>query len=440
MTQTDAWARPSGQARPDQSQQPPGRPPSDPFGPAGGGPVLPPPAGPGWRPGGAAPAERRRPGWGAVSLASLAAAVLASGLTVGGVHLLDGDAPAATTTSQSQGTSSANPPLANPATDAVDWAAVAEAVSPSVVAIQVASQSGEGQGSGVILDAQGHVLTNNHVATGAGPGPDIRIVLSDGRTFDAVEVVGLDPTTDLAVLKIADPPSDLVPSTLGDSEGVEVGEPVMAVGNPLGLSDTVTTGIVSAVNRPVSTSGAQQQSPFSGGGAAVEPVVTNAIQTDAAVNPGNSGGALVDATGALVGIPSSIASTATGTGGQPGSIGVGFAIPVNEAKRIADELISTGMATHAWLGVSLQDGAATVDGVTRQGAQIAEVTAGTPAADAGLQSDDVVTAADGEPVSGAESLTAQVRERAPGDRVTLDVVRGGASQQVAVTLGTRKEG
>ena len=436
MTQTDAWARPNdpNQPQPPNQPEPPTQTQPQPYAQQA---AVWPPASTAASASQAGPPQRpRRPGWGALVLASFLAAGLASGLTLGGVALLDDDAAPATSGTTATQNEPADP-LVPVTADGVDWAAVADAVSPSVVAIDVASAAGAGQGSGVILDAAGHVLTNNHVATGAGEGADIRIVLSDGRTFDDIEVVGLDPTTDLAVLQIVDPPADLVPISLGDSEGVDVGDPVMAVGNPLGLSDTVTTGIVSAVNRPVTTSGAEEQSPFSGGGTAAETVVTNAIQTDAAVNPGNSGGALVDATGALVGIPSSIAGTATGAG-QSGSIGVGFAIPVNEATRIADELIANGEATHAWLGVSLQDGTGTADGVTRQGAEIAEVTGGTPAADAGLQAGDVVTAIDGETVSGAESLTAQVRERAPGDQATLDVVRGGATQQVPVVLGTRE--
>lgn len=410
---TDAWGH--------RASDPWGAPPAPPL----------PPAEPTSQP---QPRPRRRPGWGALVLASLGAAVLASGATAGTVTLLDRDATPAAVEQQ------AAPPVASSA-DGVDWTAVADAVSPSVVSIRVASQAGEGQGSGVVLDDQGHVLTNNHVATGAGEGAQIQVVLSDGRVFDDVRVVGLDPATDLAVLQIVDPPSDLVPATLGDSDSVVAGQPVMAVGNPLGLSDSVTTGIVSAVNRPVSTaaSASPQQDPFSGGRSAAEPVVTNAIQTDAAVNPGNSGGALVDASGAVIGIPSSIASTATGTGGQAGSIGLGFAIPVNEAKRIADELVADGTADHAWLGVRLQDGAGTADGTTRQGAEVVDVTAGTPAADAGLQAGDVIVAVDDENVSGSESLTAQVRERAPGDEVTLHVVRGSELVQVQAVLGTRAD-
>ncbi len=381
------------------------------------------------------PRPRRQPGWGALVLAGLGSAVLASGLSVGAMAALDNDPAPSTPASQSADTPQV--PLDVQGTDAVDWTKVSDAVSPSVVSIQVSAAGGGGEGSGVVLDAEGHILTNNHVATGAGDQAKIQVVLSDGRVFDDVAVVGLDPATDLAVLKIADPPSDLVPATLGDSDGVTVGQPVMAVGNPLGLPDTVTTGIVSATDRPVTTAG-EANDPFGQGGSAPEPVVTNAIQTDAAINPGNSGGALVDAAGRVIGIPSSIASTASGSG-QSGSIGVGFAIPVNEAKRIAQELIAGGTAEHAWLGVSLTDGSGTADGTTREGAVVAEVTEGTPAAKAGLQPDDLVVAVNGEDVSGSESLTAQVRERAPGDEVTLTVLRAGSSSEVPVTLGTRPE-
>jgi putative serine protease PepD len=232
------------------------------------------------------------------------------------------------------------------------------------------------------------------------------------------------------VLKIADPPADLVPATLGDSSRVTVGQPVMAVGNPLGLADTVTTGIVSATDRPVSTSG-------EGSGSTL--VVTNAIQTDAAINPGNSGGALVDATGSVIGIPSSIASLSQSANSQGGNIGLGFAIPSNEAKRISDELITSGKATHAWLGVQLDDGSGTADGTTRQGAVVTQVIDGTPAQQAGLADGDVIVTIDGETVSGAESLTAQVRERGPGDKVVMGVVRDGKLIEVSVTLATRQD-
>ena len=287
----------------------------------------------------------------------------------------------------------------------------------------------------MILDKQGRVLTNNHVVAGA-PSGDLAVVLSDGRIYTA-SIVGTDPSTDLAVIAIESPPNDLVPATFGDSAAVKVGDPVMAVGNPLGLSDTVTTGIVSALDRPVTTSAAGSN-PFSGSGG--EPVVTNAIQTDAAVNPGNSGGALVDGQGRVIGITSSIASLGASAGGQAGSIGLGFAIPSTEAKTVAEGLISSGSVEHAFLGVSLSDGTVTADGTQRQAAMIAAVTSGTPAAKAGLVAGDAVIAADGTPLDGAESLIAQVRAARPGATITLTVVRDGTTRQVPVTLAVRPTG
>lgn len=305
-----------------------------------------------------------------------------------------------------------------------DWTAVADAVRPSVVAIAVLGSAGSGEGSGVIIDAEGHVLTNDHVVSGA---QQLQVTLSDGRVFEAT-VVGTDPTTDLAVIAITDPPDDLVPAALGDSDAVAVGDPVMAVGNPLGLASTVTTGIVSALDRPVST----------GSSGSAEPVVTNAIQVDAAINPGNSGGPLFDADGKVIGVTSSIA-TLSQTGGQAGSIGLGFAIPANLADLVADQLLADGSAEHAFLGVYLSDGTATVDGSTRLGAVIDQVGSGTPADDAELRAGDVVVAIDGEPVSGGLSLTASVREHAVGDTATLTVVRDGKSAELEVTLTARQE-
>jgi len=248
--------------------------------------------------------------------------------------------------------------------------------------------------------------------------------------------VGTDPTTDLAVLKLETVPSGLEAATFGNSAAVRVGQPVMALGNPLGLSDTVTTGIVSAVNRPVTTNASEQQNPFGGNGAGAESVVTNAIQTDAAINPGNSGGALVDAQGQVVGITSSIASLGS-SGGQSGSIGLGFAIPANTAKSVAAQLISSGTAQHAYLGVTLSDGSVTMDGAQRQAAVIGSVSSGTPAASAGLQARDAVIAVNGQAVDSADSLVARIREVQPGTKVTLSVVRSGQSRQVDVTLTAR---
>jgi putative serine protease PepD len=314
-----------------------------------------------------------------------------------------------------------------------DWVRVAAAVEPSVVSVRVTGAGGSGEGSGVVLDTSGRVLTNNHVVAEAAGGGSISVVLSDGRTYRAT-IVGADPSTDLAVLKLDSPPSGLVAATFGDSAAVSVGQQVMAIGNPLGLSDTVTTGIVSAVNRPVTT-GTSQQAP--GSGSSVEPVVTNAIQTDAAINPGNSGGALVDSSGRVVGITSSIASLGASAGGQAGSIGLGFAIPSNAAKEVAAQLISKGSVQHAYLGVALEDGTVTVDGAQRQAAVIGSVSSGTPAARAGLQARDAVVAVNGQALDGADSLVARVRELKPDTTVTLTVVRDGSSREVQVTLAAR---
>ncbi|MGL4745399.1 MAG: S1C family serine protease, partial [Dermatophilaceae bacterium] len=226
---------------------------------------------------------------------------------------------------------------------------------------------------------------------------------------------------------------------LGDSDALEVGAPVMAVGNPLGLAGTVTTGIVSALDRPVTTQGeGPQDGPPGQGGAGAEPVVTNAIQTSAAINPGNSGGALVNASGQLVGINSSIASLGSSSG-QSGSIGIGFAIPINEARSIAEQLIDDGTASHAYLGVTPEDGTAKDGTATRAGARVQNVDAGTPAEQAGLRAGDVVIAVDGERVDSAESLVAQIRERTAEEKVTLTVIRDGRSSEVQATLAVRDE-
>jgi len=392
-------------------------PPQDPY--ARSFPPAPPPGG-AWRPSGPPP---RRP-WGAIAATAVAAAVLASAGTVGLTRALDDDAGGSTPAAEQPAPDAVETQAPAPVPSAAgqpDWEAVAVAARPSVVAIAVKVVGGTGEGSGVIVDASGRILTNDHVVGGA---QEIAVTLMDGRVFDAT-LVGTDPATDVAVISLVDPPDDLVAASIGDSDEVAVGEAVMAVGNPLGLDSTVTTGIVSAVDRPVSTG-----SPMRG-----ERVVTNAIQVDAAINPGNSGGGLFDPSGRVVGITSSILTTSQSSG----SIGLGFAIPINLAERVAGQLVESGSAEHAYLGVTLGDGQATADGATRIGALVGQVGDGTPAADAGLRDGDVVVAIDGEAVSGAESLTAQVRERAPGDAATLTVVRDGESIEVDVTLGSREQ-
>ncbi|WP_205709638.1 S1C family serine protease, partial [Kineococcus siccus] len=326
-----------------------------------------------------------------------------------------------------------------------NWQSVVDAVSPSVVSVTVTSQAGEGEGSGIVYDTSGRIVTNNHVVAAAGAGATITVTLSDGREYGAT-VVGTDPATDLAVIQLQNGPSNLTPATFANSDDVVPGQSVMALGNPLGLAGSVTTGIVSAVNRPVLT---QQEapeqapsSPFGGGQSPTtgETAATNAIQTDAAINPGNSGGALVDSSGRVIGINSSIASLGSSSSqAQSGSIGLGFAIPSNEVKLIADQLVKSGTAQHAWLGVSLaqQPATVTVDGAGRTGAQVADVTAGTPAASAGVRAGDVVTAVDGVPVTGFDSLTATIRGKAVGSEVALTVVRDGNAVTLNATLTAR---
>ncbi len=300
-------------------------------------------------------------------------------------------------------------------------------MADSVVAIEVTTQSGGAQGSGVIISTDGYILTNNHVVEGA-TNNEVQVVLNDGRIFTAT-ITGLDPATDLAVIKLQGNPTSLVAATLANSDDVTVGSAVLAMGNPLGLSQTATTGIVSALDRPVSTAQTSDGTQ----------VVTNAIQIDAAINPGNSGGPLFNAQGEVIGITSSIASLGTTSSGTSGSIGLGFAIPVNLAKNISSQLIENGVAKHAFLGVSLKDGTATADGNTRKGAEVGEVTNGSAASKAGVQAGDVIVSIDGKSVTGAESLTGYVREHESGDVVILAVVRDGKAIELTATLTTKSE-
>ena len=392
-------------------------------GPGGAGPAgpngpghTPPPSGPGQHPSSGGKQSKGGKHWLLVGAAAVLAAVLASG----GTALVMQDQPNSSEALVQVPSSNTN--VASNADGSPDWQSVASEVRPSVVAIDVATQQGEGAGSGVIIDAENaYVLTNNHVIDGA---QQIAVALNDGRMFQA-EVVGTDPATDLAVLQLADPPDDLQAATLGTSEDVQVGQSVMAVGNPLGLSSTVTTGIISALDRPVAA----------GDQFSREQVVTNAIQLDAAINPGNSGGPLFNSSGQVIGITSSIAST----GQNSGSIGLGFAIPVDLATTIADQLIQDGSAEHAYLGVTLTNGMAEADGATRAGAEVHEVMDGTPAAEAGPRAGDVIVKIDDDTVGGAESLTGYVRTYASGDEVTLTVVRDGAEQEITATLATRED-
>jgi putative serine protease PepD len=387
---------------------------------------------------GAEPAQSAKPRR-LVELGAVAvlAAVLASagtyGLTRGDLAASSVASSVAATATQASTVTSPSP-VAQANASAPNWSVTAAVVSPSVVAITVTGSAGGGQGSGVIFDKKGHILTNNHVVTAGGSGSTISVTLNDKRTYNA-SVVGTDPSTDLAVIMLTNAPNDLKPIALGDASTLTVGEPVMAVGNPLGLAGTVTTGIVSALNRPVTTSTDPSTDPL-GQQSNADPVVTNAVQTSAAINPGNSGGALVNAGGQLVGINSAIASldASGGSSSQSGNIGIGFAIPVNEARSIATQLITTGTATHPYVGVSSKDGVVAYGTAKRAAAVLTNVVAGTPADKAGLRAGDAIIGVDGNSIDGSLSLVAQVRERNVGDKVSLTILRNGQTTNVNVTL------
>lgn len=301
---------------------------------------------------------------------------------------------------------------------AVDWSAVAKEVSDSVVAIDVATSDGEAKGSGVVISDKGYIATNNHVISGA---QQIQVTLASGAMYSA-QVVGTDTTTDLAVLKLDNPPSDLKVAEFADSDDLAVGESVMAIGNPLGYDDTVTTGIVSALNRPVTVTDDDNNA-----------IVTNAVQIDAAINPGNSGGPTFNAAGQVIGINSSIASTASSSG-TAGSIGIGFAIPSNLVKRVANEIIDNGSVRHVVLGITIKSSSVEADGVTRGCAQVQAVTDGGPASKAGVKAGDSIVAFNGKAVNNNYSLLGYVRASAMGDKVKLTVVRGGNTMDLEVTL------
>jgi putative serine protease PepD len=374
---------------------------------------------------------------------SLVAALVAAALAAGGTYVLVKDQgvslitepPVNTTTSSAiEGLTSGKnvPEIPEDAYDgeSPQWNVVAAQVQPTVVAIQInASELGaEAQGSGVIINSEkGYVVTNNHVVAGS---EQIDVVMSDGRIFSA-EVLGTDPTTDLAVVELDNPPDDLVEAELGNSSEVVVGEPVMAVGNPLGLDNTVTTGIVSALNRPVMTEAV-------GSASSRDSVVTNAIQLDAAVNPGNSGGPLFNSQGLVIGINSSIA-TLSGMGSEAGNIGLAFAIPVNQVATVASQLIEKGTADHPYLGVTAKSVKVEIEGVYRVGARLDSIEPDSPAAAAGLKRGDVILAVNGQPISGATSLTAWIRSYAPGEKVVLLVLQGRAANDIEATLAKRED-
>jgi putative serine protease PepD len=298
-------------------------------------------------------------------------------------------------------------------------AGIAARVSPSVVSIEVRNGRSGGSGSGFFLDSTGHILTNNHVISlAATNGATIKVKLANGKDYDA-KLVGRDISYDLAVIKIA--VSDAPALQLGDSDAVQVGDGVIAIGSPLGLTGTVTSGIVSAKNRPVTSGGGTSESSF-----------INAIQTDAAINPGNSGGPLVDLSGAVVGINSAIATTGSGFGGQSGSIGLGFAIPINQARKTADQLIKNGSSTYPIMGVSL-DTSFTGTGA-RIPSEAGSVTAGGPADRAGIKPGDVIIEIDGKAINSADEAIINVRSHNVGDRIKIKLQREGVSKEVSLIL------
>lgn len=299
-------------------------------------------------------------------------------------------------------------------------AAVAAKVLPSVVSISTRSNSGAGTGSGFIIRPDGYILTNNHVVSDAANNQGkITVSLNNDQQYSA-KIVGRDPSYDLAVIKIS--ASGLPALSLGDSDEAVVGDQVIAIGSPLGLKGTVTTGVISAKNRPVTA----------GGNADGESAFINALQTDAAINPGNSGGPLVNASGAVIGVNSAIASLGSSFGGQSGSIGLGFAIPINQAKRTAEQLIATGKSSHPILGISLDmnfAGPGAVIPNTRR-----SIIAAGPADKAGLQSGDVITYLDGEKIDNADELIVAIRSHAPGDKVEITFSRNGKSLKTSAIL------
>jgi len=377
------------------------------------------PGGPNW-PFGPQPAQPEPPKPKRRGLALVAATALLVG-TAGGVG---GAAIYSATNDSTTAAPSVTAPLtggqAAPASapDGSVQAAAAK-VLPSTVKISSVTSQGAATGSGIVISKDGLIVTNNHVVAG---GSKLSVMLNDGRVVPAT-IVGTDPLTDLAVIKAE--ATDLTPAVLGKSGNLGVGQGVVAIGSPFGLEATVTSGIVSALNRPV-TSGSEDAQDST--------TVFPAIQTDAAINPGNSGGALIDLAGQVVGINSAI-KTAGGSGqSEGGNIGLGFAIPIDQAKPIIDELVAKGKATHARLGVTVGD--AQSSAAFQQGATIGEVTSGGAADKAGLKSGDVVTAIDGKAIASGDALVAAVRSHRPDDEVTVTFTRGGKAQTIKAKLGS----
>ncbi|MFF7125697.1 trypsin-like peptidase domain-containing protein [Streptomyces sp. NPDC008240] len=373
------------------------------------------------------PASKPRNGRGGLVAAVLVAALVAGGLGGGlGYTLAKDNDNGSTTVSASD--SSASQVRRAPGT----IANVAARALPSTVTIEAESTSGEGgTGTGFVFDKQGHIVTNNHVVADAVDGGKLTATFPNGKKYDA-EIVGHAQGYDVAVIKLKNAPSDLNPLTLGDSDKVAVGDETIAIGAPFGLSNTVTTGIISAKNRPVASSDGNSSSKAS---------YMSALQTDASINPGNSGGPLLDASGSVIGINSAIQSTGSGGfgSGQSGSIGLGFAIPINQAKYVAQQLIKNGKPVYAKIGASVSLEESTNGAkITDQGASgAAPVESGGPADKAGLKPGDVITKLDDNVIDSGPTLIGEIWTHKPGDKVTITYTRGGQEHTVDLTLGSR---
>jgi putative serine protease PepD len=365
----------------------------------------------------------------AITVAILAGLV-GGGLGAGITYAVKGDNTTTTSSLAGSTNTGSSNGLNTTSPNANNVTAVAAKILPSVVTISVAGSDGSGdEGSGIIISSDGKILTNNHVVAAVSSGDSMTVTFGTGQITPA-KIIGTDQSSDLAVIQ-ASGVSGLQPATLGDSSSVVVGEDVVAVGAPLGLSNTVTSGIVSALNRPVvpASDGGSQNNNGS------TQSVLDAIQTDASINPGNSGGPLVDMNGKVIGVNSAIATASSGSlgGSQSGSIGLGFAIPINQVKWIADELMKSGKAAHSLLGVSVGDPQASA---TQAGAVVKTVSAGGAADKAGIKVNDVITKVDEQQIASADSLVAAIRSYKPGTTVTLTYVRGGQSATAQVTLAT----
>jgi putative serine protease PepD len=355
--------------------------------------------------------QRTKPGRGRV-VAGVAALVLAVGALSGGIGGYVGYQAAVDSQPVTNALNAPAPVQQSNNAPAGSIESVAQSVLPAVVQLQL----GQGEGSGIVLSSDGLILTNNHVVEAAAAGGQIKVVFQDGKTADAT-IVGRDPSSDLAVVKAANV-SGLQIAQLGNSSDLKVGQQVVAIGSPFDLKGTVTSGIVSSLNRPVRAGGDQ----------GTQASVMDAIQTDAAINPGNSGGPLVNMQGQVVGINSAIYSPNSTSQSQGGSVGIGFAIPIDQARRTATEISQTGKATQTVLGVSVKDNPS-------GGALVQDVTAGGAAEKAGIKAGDVITKFDTRKIDTSDALVAAVRSKAPNDKVTLTV---GDSQTVQVTLGSQE--